>query len=255
MAENQSRTLLEQKGYWDLFSEGDQFENVLQSPELNVLIEHWPIYGSVKIIVVGSSPAPCFDSTGGFVGENTGTYLPPTVMKLRETLNSAYYNNNPAEGDDSYDYHATHSKMDHGILFINVCLQQISNKFSEFSIGFINRILRNKRLDDKQLLVLDMRLDKHIHESESTFSKFSHMRRTELSYKLESLNFHQLVRLGHPNDFDSHLLAVVEELRSIRTSYPEVASIYRTQQTCVSNKILKLRSQLIIISFIFRLLQ
>jgi hypothetical protein len=252
MTEN-LETLLKEKGYWNLFSEGGQFEEVLQSSKLKVLIKHWPTYERVRVIVVGSSPAPCFRSTGGFVGENTGTYLSPTVVKLQKALDSAFYNSANGDDDDdqdsdnddkdgsNYDYNAMHSKMDHGILFVNVCLQQISREFAEFSIGFINRILKRKHIDNEPLAVLDMRLDKHIHESETAFSTFSNMRMTELGYKLESLNFHKLFRLGHPNDFHSHFTTVVKELQTIRESYPEIASIYRTQETCKSNKFSKLR--------------
>ncbi len=138
--------------------------------------------------------------------------------------------------NELFDTEASHSKEAHGILFINVCLT-MGNKYldlAKFSIGFLNRILKMKREQNKRIAVLDMRLDIHSHISELGF-RFDNLRKCDPAYKLENLGFHDLVRLGHPSYYETfYVKTVARKLKSISLNmHQEVASIYRYGQFCM----------------------
>ena len=102
MAENQAKTFLEEKGYWDLWKQQKKFEEILKLPTLPKLIEVWPTYENLKVIVVGSSSKKeGFISSGAFVGEvERGYDVPDSVLRFQMALDMAF----PPKNKPKYDF-------------------------------------------------------------------------------------------------------------------------------------------------------
>ena len=167
--------------------------------DLTRFIDHWPLFDDLKVIVAGSSDKDKdgFISSGAFVGEHKFGKLPRSVRTLRDETNQYFYGGEFINWS-SLDCHATHSKMEHGILFINVCLSK-DNKALEtakLTIRFINRILQVAKL---QICVLDMRLDMHAHISEDRFWRDEETRNSEDQFKINKQSeVHKVCRFEHP---------------------------------------------------------
>ena len=223
------------KGYRFLF--GENIEDNSDVFKLTRLIEHWPTFADLKIIVVGSSTIPDFESSGAFVGQLRPDKKPcKSVEQLIKAINFAYYQEEDQEKDDkSYYLQSLHSKFDHGILFINVCLDDKQDKLEtvKLTIGFINTILKSKQDANKQITVLDMRLDKHRHESESDgySDKFSDLRKYDTQFIIEQRgDLHTILRLHHPGYVDDNFIQGY--LGQITALPIEISSIYRDRQSC-----------------------
>jgi len=103
MDQNQVKVFLEQKSYWDLLDPQKRFEAIAQILLQEALIQNWPEYENLEVIVMGSSPIEGFMSFGVFVDEpEPGRYLPNAVKKFRDALDSAF----PQRIKRNYDYHA-----------------------------------------------------------------------------------------------------------------------------------------------------
>lgn len=230
MGETLAMIALKQKKYFELL---EGLELVIEINLLENLINDWPNYNDLSVIVIGSSPADDFKSSGAFVGESQSGHIPLSVIKLKKALNSAFYESQDCELD--YDYNSKHAK-DRGILFINVCLTEGNKRHevAQFTIEFINRILERKFNEGKKISILDMRLDIHSHESERRYYEENYSKDSD-GYKIVNFeNFHRLDRIGHPAYLD--VMKITESLIRIGEFSPEIACIYRNVKDCKCRK-------------------
>jgi len=238
MAGNNPLQLIQQKGYLDLFIQDAYYKNIIgnRTEVLCRLVENWPEYDDLLIIVIGSSPLDNFPTTGAYVGNFNQNNLPRSVETLRNIRDNVF-------GDlDSVDYNSYHAKEDHGILFINVVptepvipgTRESPGEYyletAKFMIGFINRILNSK--SGKKLAILDMRLRVHSHINELTLDEPKYGR-NEDEYKLIPQESQYLIRFSHPAYFNENQKQnAIDQFNNLKYEFPGIACIYAEQNDC-----------------------
>ena len=225
-----------QKHYEQLFPSISKF---IDCPGLEILIDDWPDYRDIRVVVIGSSPAKYFWSTGAFVGESVNGDVPDSVVNFDDALSKAFRIN----GQVNVDLHAQHSKFQHGILFINVCLcvkytqysYEIGDKYAPGVIEFINELMLKKHRENEKIGILDMRLDKHCHVSEKQMCYDQDYRELFGDYLIRHKSKHEYFRIGHPMNFNDNWDYAIEKLRimSTRNYFPEIKSIYQIDYNCM----------------------
>ena len=175
------------------------------------LISNCIAFESLNAIVIGSSGVYGFNKDFAFLAQEypfKREQIPSSVKNLIEIRNSAFYD----DSDYPIDLYGNHIRATHGFMFINVCLSQNHNDhfYVRKTIEFINGILQEALENNKKLAILDMRLCKHIHESEINLEldvefEFQDFSNTDLKYKIDNLfNFHHILRLGHPATYSEY---------------------------------------------------